>query len=633
MRSEAIMAAVLRVSDTIHSEKKHFSFETDNYFQSQGCFMRRLSVCLILFLFPALLFAHTFYVTNTRDDGSEGSFRWASEMCDWYPQTCDTILFAIPERDPGYDPEIGVWTVQWDTLNYDGYWFRNPCVVIDGFSQREFIGRDTNPFGPEIELKGPAQYGYNVGGIDIHADDFIIRGLCINGLMHQIIDITGWPGDEIAERILITGCYLGCDPTGTRLSGGDGIGVVALDAHDIRIGGDEPEERNVISGYRNDGIHLGHCGTFQIINNIIGLDRTGTVDFHPDGFHPGICISHNLDIMGPSVIRDNTIAGDRLDNVEISFVSGDSATIFLFQNRIGIGLDDSPQPGAFNISVIAGKHHRINENIIAYAHTWFGIDLVNDTDYVTISRNSIFGCRQLGINLSNTAANPTGVDPIDGLYGPGVNEEIDACICDSVVNEDTHTTAYFTCMADCVIEVFIAEENGFHGWCALPGHEDVCSGKTYLGNAEEITQGPVFSRYRIDITPALPAGARLTSTATNQNGSTSEFGCTCIVPLSGNTEHGCRPEGFRLFPPSPNPSGPEITICYHVSESGDVTIEAYNVAGRRVAEIVGGYHNPGIYGIRWNRPGSGGYPLSEGAYVLRMVAKGYVETHPFTIIR
>ncbi len=63
-----------------------------------------LAIAAFLVLFSSPLHSHNFYVTNTKDDGSEGTFRWAVGMCDWYPEICDTVMFAIPLNDPGYDP-------------------------------------------------------------------------------------------------------------------------------------------------------------------------------------------------------------------------------------------------------------------------------------------------------------------------------------------------------------------------------------------------------------------------------------------------------------------------------------------------------------------------------------------------
>ena len=597
-----------------------------------------LAIAAFLVLFSSPLHSHNFYVTNTKDDGSEGTFRWAVGMCDWYPEICDTVMFAIPLNDPGYDPEIGVWTVRWDTLSFNAISLMEDCALIDGFSQRRFIGRDTNPFGPEIELEGPAQYGYNNGGIDIVADDIVIRGLCISGCSFAAIDISGWPGDELAERIEITGCYLGCDPTGTRWKGGRGPGIHAGDGVDIRIGGDDPEERNVISGYGLPGVHIGDCGTFQIINNIIGLDRTGTSAFDPDGFQPQLYVGHNLETMGPSVIRNNIIGGDGVDNVDIVNVFGDSAVITLNHNLIGIGIDGSPHGGNMNVSVVGGGGHRIIANTIAYATSWHGIYLVRpETDYVTISRNSIFGTNRIGIDLANHNSNGFSLDAMDGTYGPGVNEEIDACVCDSAVsredNQGSTTTAYFTCMPDCLVEVFITEENGYHGWCPILGHGDVYSGKTYLGDAEEIVPGEIFSSYSFSISPALPEGTRLTTTATNANGSTSEFGCTCEAPLLGETEPGCRPSEPRLLQPTPNPCAGSTTIIYHVADDTDIRLAVYDAGGRRVATVVDRPHRPGIYGIRWKARDESGRLLPNGSYILRLESDDFVGSTTLSVLR
>ncbi|MCU0612754.1 MAG: hypothetical protein MUE60_13325, partial [Candidatus Eisenbacteria bacterium] len=66
--------------------------------------MRRMAIpVMISLLVPALLSARTFTVTNTSDDEEVvGSFRWAVERTEFWG-SADTILFAIPRHDSGFD--------------------------------------------------------------------------------------------------------------------------------------------------------------------------------------------------------------------------------------------------------------------------------------------------------------------------------------------------------------------------------------------------------------------------------------------------------------------------------------------------------------------------------------------------
>lgn len=91
-------------------------------------------------------FAGTFTVIHTGDSGS-GSLFWAIEQANLNAGP-DTVRFAIPESDPGFDgtawwirPKISL-----PVLSDDG-------TAILGGSQEEAVG-DKNPDEPEIALDG-----------------------------------------------------------------------------------------------------------------------------------------------------------------------------------------------------------------------------------------------------------------------------------------------------------------------------------------------------------------------------------------------------------------------------------------------------------------------------------------------
>ncbi len=301
----------------------------------------------------------------------------------------------------------------------------------------------------------------------------------------------------------------------------------------------------------------------------------------------------------------------------------------LLRNRIGVGADGTPM-GAddYGIYVIQCGGHLIRENILGYVQSWYGIELFgDDADYVTISRNSIYGRHRLGINLCHrglVVEAPNAVDYADGQYGPGPNEEIDPCLCDSVRNvadaQGGTTTAYFTCMKDCTVEVFVGDTEGSHLGCSMgPSYGRVYSGRTYLGDAEEVSQGPVFSTYRFSVSPGLPVGTRLTATATNRNGSTSEFGCSGVVPYPGQTAEGCGGVGDAFTVEGPNPGRGEFVLRYRLSRPGRVEIAAYTLAGEVAARVKEGVEEAGEHVLPWQPRDERGKALPSGAYVVRMV--------------
>ncbi len=59
------------------------------------------------------------------------------------------------------------------------------------------------------------------------------------------------------------------------------------------------------------------------------------------------------------------------------------------------------------------------------------------------------------------------------------------------------------------------------------------------------------------------------------------------------------PAEFKLHPVFPNPFNPEATISYSISQPGDITLEAFNILGQKVATLHDGYHNAGEFSISW----------------------------------
>lgn len=566
--------------------------------------------------------AETFTVTNTLDEWeSEDSFRWAVEQTN-ESMGPDTILFAIPLDDPGYNPQLGVWTIQ--KIDFPDYYLDDGGTYVDGFSQARFIGGDPNPLGPEIELK---PYPGSDDGIcmNIYGDSAQIHGLCINGFDLAAVNMSAWPPGEWVENGVVTGCYIGVDPTGSSAEQPGAYGLRVRKNIGTRVGGESLQERNIIAAGGN--VKIDSCGSITLINNYLGTDRTGTVNLVGG---VGLYIPH---VIGPILVRDNIIAADSGENIGVNHSDSDDAVITFLNNRIGVGLDGSPMGGFRGIDIYQSPGHLIKENVVAHITGHDGIYLHGDvTDYVTITQNSVYECRG-GIELWNSdIQNFHGVDFADGVYGPGVNEEIDTPLCESISALGDSTTVYFRCMPDCIVEVFIADPS-VRGVCSESGYDYVYSGMTYLGDAEETVCGPVWSTYSFTVSPALPSGTLITCTATNQNGSTSEFGCSCTVPLAGETAEGCVPEGYRLLPPSPNPATDVVQVRYQIPISGLVQIKAYDLDGNLVAQVANEIAQPGEHAVLWDLTNSDEEPLSSGVYLLRLTAEDFVATREVVVAR
>lgn len=83
-----------------------------------------------------------------------------------------------------------------------------------------------------------------------------------------------------------------------------------------------------------------------------------------------------------------------------------------------------------------------------------------------------------------------------------------------------------------------------------------------------------------------------------------------------------------LFPNYPNPFNPTTTIRYQISSQAQVTLEMYNLLGRKVGTYVNQVQQPGVYTISVN-----GSNLSSGTYFMRIQAGEFSQIQKMTLIK
>ena len=202
-------------------------------------------------------------VTNTSDTGP-GSLREAIASANANPGP-DAILFHISKTDPNYNPQTGVWTIRpassFSTIS-------DSNLIINGSSQRAFIGQDTNPVGPEIELDGSSTQS---------ANGFFVKASGVE-IVHLIINRFGSMGIYLssAGRCRIAGCYIGTNPSGTAQAGNlFGVFMDGGSHHNMIVPLDTLP--SIISGNPWGGIKIGFASTDNVVmGNTIGLNRTRT---------------------------------------------------------------------------------------------------------------------------------------------------------------------------------------------------------------------------------------------------------------------------------------------------------------------------------------------------------------------
>ena len=88
------------------------------------------------------------------------------------------------------------------------------------------------------------------------------------------------------------------------------------------------------------------------------------------------------------------------------------------------------------------------------------------------------------------------------------------------------------------------------------------------------------------------------------------------------------PISFTLHPAYPNPFNSETTITFDLPFRATVKLAAFDITGRRVADIAAGEYEPGSYQLPFN-----GENLTSGLYIVRLEANGFTQARKLLLIK
>ncbi|MGQ0720886.1 MAG: FlgD immunoglobulin-like domain containing protein, partial [Candidatus Eiseniibacteriota bacterium] len=89
---------------------------------------------------------------------------------------------------------------------------------------------------------------------------------------------------------------------------------------------------------------------------------------------------------------------------------------------------------------------------------------------------------------------------------------------------------------------------------------------------------------------------------------------TGVVVAAGQDQ-----QELTLAAPSPNPFRESTELSFRIPASGRVTLQVYDVLGRRVATLLSGERlAPGRHGVSWSGKGDGGRQVAPGAYFAKL---------------
>jgi len=536
-----------------------------------------------------LLEAATFTVTNT-SDGGPGSLRQAILDANANPGL-DTIAFAIPGSGVHVIAIASALEVT-DPVLVDGYSQSgaSPNTLAVGDDAAIRIEIDGGSVNPILALftgsSGSTARGLSIvqapgGGtmltvqssnnliagnfVGVHAD-----GMTLGGAQNAVSIGTGQSGNVVggtlpaARNVMASanGDLITADDNGTIIQGNylslNAAGTAALGtasrAIDVElgigktIGGGAPGAGNVIGTWTVRAIQLGEAGAFttadvEIRNNLIGTDATGTAAIAgggPDGISVGrvsnVTIAGNvitnpggigIDVLGDSggvggiTIQGNAIGTDA------------SGTAVLRNGQCGIHVSDS-----FGTAVgFIGGRGAGEGNLIAFSGT-HGISITGTPTGWTVVGNSTFGNGKLGLTLGGTCgdslANPTPNDPGDADTGPNDRQNFPIIRTVNHLGPGTGSTEILGKLDSTPSTEFTLDFYADPACSNFP--REFLQGKTYLGSAPVSTDGSGHAGFDVVLPVATEAGARITATATDPAGNTSEFSqriLFSITPASG----------------------------------------------------------------------------------------------------
>jgi hypothetical protein len=536
----------------------------------------RPAFCLLLFAVP--LAADTFTVTNT-DDSGPGSFRQAILDAEAHPGF-DQIIFNIPKTDPQYDSGKGVWSVRPKTALPV---IRQAGLEIDGGSQARFIGFDSNPSGPEIELDGSLVKGY-VNGLEVRCDDVGIFELVINRFVEAYGIFL-----QNASNGRIAGCYIGTDHTGMKAAGNFGGISLYLRCRNVHIVPAGEGKPNVVSGNPWGGIGISDtCRKNLIQGNLIGVNRAAkdTLGNGRRNRYGGVFITNQSD---SNEVSYNLIGGNTWTGVSIWHSCGNR----IENNSIGTNADFSQPLGNTDTGVAINSDSQVPENTTG-----------NLVRLNTIGYNSQYGVVFAG---GKTFGNPVTGNRISMNGASGILYFTLHFPEPPALLSATAAIVRGKAGAGKTVEVF----------CDPAGQGMVFLGSTEANDAGQFSLVP-------NATPPFP---NITATATDAEGNTSQFS-TPLVTGIGEGESAFHPADFSLEQNHPNPFNPVTRIRFHLGARVHVRLAVFNASGREVGTLVDGILEAGVHQAEFNSSG-----LPSGIYTVRIRAAGFQETRKMALVR
>ncbi len=93
------------------------------------------------------------------------------------------------------------------------------------------------------------------------------------------------------------------------------------------------------------------------------------------------------------------------------------------------------------------------------------------------------------------------------------------------------------------------------------------------------------------------------------------------------------PAKYRLYQNFPNPFNPTTTIRFDLGHASQVTLDVFNVLGRRVTTLYDGFRPAGFYALEWDGRSHRGQRVASGVYFYRLTTEFGTESRKMLLLR
>jgi hypothetical protein len=461
------------------------------------------------------------------------------------------------------------------------------AVILDGYTQP---GASANTLAVgdnatlQIELSGASAPG-GTSGLTISSNGSTIRGLVVNNWKLHGIYVTG-------SSNIITGCFIGTNAAGTAAGANTAFGVWLYNsgASSNLVGGATPGARNIIScnGTADVGMVMSSNNTVQ--GNYIGTNAAGTAALS-NGAYGVLSVSQSTNYIGGAAAgAGNVISGHT--QYGICLQGGPTYANVIQGNFIGTNAAGTAKLG----NTLAGIYASCGGNTIGgisanaanvICGNGYGIIITGSNAINNVMRGNYIGTDATGLlNLGNTNAGirmeygtntiggatagdgntiayngGDGVQvysgtaiPIKGnkIYsntGLGINLGSDGVTANDTGDSDTgaNNLQNYPVLTSAVTGCgYLTLKGSFNSAASSTFRIEVFAsttadstgygeGQRYLGAFNVTTDGSGNVSFTQSLSASVAAGEKISATATDSSGNTSEFALCATAVASGIT--------------------------------------------------------------------------------------------------